>query len=138
VLWSGPDLARDRRFADSPLEGAGFEPSVPPGRLWRHIGSSRAGMVQKPRGFAESRSDHYQFRRPVVSVSCSIAPRWRRRSTRWLPPSVFCVYLGPRVRISLPPAASPNSRSQRDQRYLDEPDFRGSLPYRPSLRPAPG
>ena len=25
VLWSDPDLARDRRFADSPLEEAGFE-----------------------------------------------------------------------------------------------------------------
>jgi hypothetical protein len=29
VLWSDPDLARDRRFADSPLEETGFEPSVP-------------------------------------------------------------------------------------------------------------
>jgi hypothetical protein len=27
VLWSDPDLARDRRFADSPLEEGGFEPS---------------------------------------------------------------------------------------------------------------
>ena len=29
VLWSDPDLARDRRFAASPLEEARFEPSVP-------------------------------------------------------------------------------------------------------------
>src|SRR5271167_3054579 len=27
-----PDLTRDRRFADSPLEEDGFEPSVPPDR----------------------------------------------------------------------------------------------------------
>jgi hypothetical protein len=26
---SGPSTTRDRKFADSPLEGAGFEPSVP-------------------------------------------------------------------------------------------------------------
>jgi hypothetical protein len=30
VLWSDPDLARDRGFADSPLEEAGFELMVPP------------------------------------------------------------------------------------------------------------
>jgi hypothetical protein len=29
VLWSAPDLARDRRFADSPLEEGGFELVVP-------------------------------------------------------------------------------------------------------------
>jgi hypothetical protein len=29
VLWSDPDLARDRRFADSPLEEGGFELLVP-------------------------------------------------------------------------------------------------------------
>jgi hypothetical protein len=29
VLWSDPHLARVRRFADSPVEEAGFEPSVP-------------------------------------------------------------------------------------------------------------
>ena len=62
VLWSDPDLARDRRFADSPLERAGFEPSVPGesgfdfarevrgrlfagGRRIRTIGSAKAAIA---------------------------------------------------------------------------------------------
>ena len=29
VAWTASSLKRDRRFADSPLEGSGFEPPVP-------------------------------------------------------------------------------------------------------------
>jgi hypothetical protein len=43
VLWSDPDLARDRRFADSPLEGTGFELVVPL-RDWY-----RSRWCQRPR-----------------------------------------------------------------------------------------
>jgi hypothetical protein len=35
VARTASSLKRDRRFADSPLEGDGFEPSVPP--LGRHF-----------------------------------------------------------------------------------------------------
>jgi hypothetical protein len=42
VLWSDPDFAGDRRFADSPLERDGFELSVPRSRKSDSFGGGEA------------------------------------------------------------------------------------------------
>ena len=45
-----PFTARNRRFFDSPLEGDGFEPSVPPGAVADIRITSRCGFTQVGRG----------------------------------------------------------------------------------------
>ena len=83
-------------------------------RYWRERDSNYLRAVDRRVCRKVVRADrHAEFPRKIVGGLRRRRPRrttsgrrWRRRSTRWLPPSVFCVYLGPRVRISLPPAAS--------------------------------
>jgi CO/xanthine dehydrogenase Mo-binding subunit len=78
TLGRPESLTRDRWFADSPLEGAGFEPSVPRRAVsysaWYTSHDSRAAATSRsPSSASSSRS---ATRRSVASAS-RVAQAWR-------------------------------------------------------------
>jgi hypothetical protein len=114
VLWSDPDLARDRRFADSPLEGTGFELPV------RGRGQSGcrpfcaaecSGRVGAPSQFSDSTT-------PCIKAEWTRPPR--PQSVPATHSAEFCLVReengtalpGDRARRSRPGARQPLGRSE--------------------------
>jgi hypothetical protein len=114
ALHPEPDIVRQPKPLDRLAGSLRLNPQNSLTRYWRERDSNYFRAVDRRVCRKVVWADrHAQFPRKIAGELRRRRPRrttsgrrWRRRSTRWLPPSVFCVYLGPRVRISLPPAAS--------------------------------
>jgi hypothetical protein len=67
--FTGLQIAEDRGFADSPLEGAGFEPPVP----------RPATLLSRNRGRAFSRGDWLSLTQllPCVALRCEEGKAWK-------------------------------------------------------------
>jgi hypothetical protein len=85
---NGRRLERNRKFVDSPLEGTGFEPSVP------LLGKAILDVANRRRRHERRSHLQVQFRNGNACLE-------------WLP-TAFPFVEGPRVRIRLPPAESPS------------------------------
>jgi hypothetical protein len=68
------DLGRDREFADSPLEGAGFEPSVPRKIGWSQAASSRlCDSSHSPKGITlDGQTPHGRQPTPLTPFCVSM------------------------------------------------------------------
>jgi len=109
---------RGRKFADSPLEGTGFEPSVPPRK--------RRPSREAPRPTIVVSRDDLRLMTPSnLSVRHHSSATAERPFTR----------AGPMVRIRFPPAASPTLQWTLRLR-AESPRFRGAPVLRFRIAPA--